>query len=63
MESKYVIGLTLQGSEHKRIQKFGLGAALKRNVQTHWLYVSSADTKFSNRLAKNLKKERLVMGF
>ena len=33
MESKYVIGLSMQRSEHKRIQEFGLGAAKKRNVQ------------------------------
>ena len=27
IQSKYVIGLSLQESEHKRIQEFGLGAA------------------------------------
>ena len=35
MESKYVIGLSLQESEHKRIQEFGLGAGQKQNVQTN----------------------------
>ena len=29
MEPKYAIGLSLHGSEHKRIQEFGLGAAEK----------------------------------
>ena len=35
MESKYEIGFSWQGSEHKRIWEFGLGAAQKRNAQTH----------------------------
>ena len=34
MEPKYVIGLALQRSKHRRSQKFGLGAAQKRNIQT-----------------------------
>ena len=34
MELKCVIGLSLQGSEHIRIQEFGLGADKKQHVQT-----------------------------
>ena len=35
MEPKCVIGLSLQGSKNRHCQEFGLGAAQKRNVQTH----------------------------
>ena len=53
MESKYVIGLSLQRFEGKHIQEFGLVAAQKRNVETHaWSFVTSADTNFSNRSVK-----------
>ena len=54
MEPKCVIGLSLQGSEHRRSQKFGSGAAEKQNVQTHGHNVL-ADTNFSNRSARNIK--------
>ena len=35
MEPKCVIGLSLQGSKHRRSEEFGLGAAQKRNVLLH----------------------------
>ena len=35
MEPKYVTDLSVPGSEIKHSQKFGLGAAQNRNVQTH----------------------------
>ena len=35
MEPKHVIGLSLQGSEHKRNQKIELGAALKAKYSPH----------------------------
>ena len=51
-----MIASSLQGSEYKRIQEFGLGVVQKRNVQTHGHMFSSSDTNFSNRSFKNLKK-------
>ena len=48
MEIKYVICWSLQESEHRHSQKFGLGAAQKQNVQTHGHNVL-IDTIFSNR--------------
>ena len=35
MEPNYVIGLSLQVSEHRHSQDFGLVAAQKQNVLTH----------------------------
>ena len=63
MKSKHVIGLSLQGYEHKCISEFGLGAVQKRNVPNARSYVSSAAvTNFSYRSTKDLKKEQLLKG-
>ena len=62
MKSKHVIGLSLQGYEHKCIPEFGLGAIQKRNVPHSRSYVSSAVTNFSYRSTKDLKKEQLLKG-
>ena len=57
MEAKYVIGLSLQVSEHRHIQEFGLGATQSKTYKLMVIiYVLSADTNFLNCLAKNLKK-------
>ena len=44
--------VSLQESELKRSQEFGLEAVLKRNIQTHG-YISPANTNLCNRLVKN----------
>ena len=64
MESKYAIGLLLQGFEHKRIQEFGLGAAQKRNVPTHGQLVTNFVScyQFFDRSANNLKKGTITYG-
>ena len=53
MELKYTIGLSVQGSEHRRSQEFGLGANQKRKkVQSRGYMFQSLIQVFTQKLQK-----------